>query len=206
MASLKLNYLPLDFHLSWSALSALEKSEKGWVDKYINGKKPYETEYLKLGKKFAECMENGFSDDESIEFVAGLTPRLERVEEECRAYYKGVELLGYKDSSDDKETYEYKTAIRKTSKGEDSWSQEKANKHGQLKFYAVIDELNGKPISEYTLFWIPTEMIDKKLSLTGEIIPYKVKVTQNDIKDMKVRIEKAILRINELYKQHEKEN
>jgi hypothetical protein len=197
--SLKLNNIPFDFHLSWSALSLLEKGEKYWIDKYINGKQTYETEYLKLGKKFAECMEDGFSDDEEVEFICSLTPRLERTEEEVRAEYQGVELLGFKDSSDDRQTYEYKTAVRKTSKGEDSWTHKKAKEHGQLAFYALIDTINGKEIPKFTLFWIPTQMVGKKLTFTGEVIPFEVEITPNQVKDMKMRVDKALITINRIY-------
>jgi hypothetical protein len=198
--ALKLNYIPIDYHLSWSALNLLEKGDKYWVDKYINGKKEYETKYLKFGKAFSQAMQDGFHEDEEVDFIASITPRLERIEEECRTDYKGIELLGYKDSSNDTETYEYKTAVFRTSKGEPSWSQRKAEESGQLSFYGLLDTLMGREINKYTLFWLPTVATKDDIHFTGDIIPYEVKITKPMVNDMKLRVEKALFKINELFK------
>ena len=59
-------------YVSWSAMSCWETSKTEWIKRYIKNQSMFETDALRLGKKFASEMELGLSNDENFQFLIEL--------------------------------------------------------------------------------------------------------------------------------------
>jgi len=176
-------------HFSWSQLNLWETSPKAYVDRYIHEKPMFETKALLYGKRFSEDMEQGFSDDPIMDKIINKVPRGILQEHRVEAEFEGTTLLGFEDSSEVGGFLEYKT-------GSKEWTQERADNHGQLHFYAFIRKRMGYKIyNQAKLIWLPTHFKEGRYEFTGEIKEFEVNVTEEQITNIEKRIVKALKEI-----------
>ncbi len=133
--------------LSWSSISQFRYDPEIWYDKYILGKKSRVTGPIVFGKNVGERLasEQDFLPD---------VPRLKEYEHELLVKIGKIECIGFLDNFDldDKCFSEFKTGKK--------WTQEKADKHGQIDMYAAMIYLKYgiKPEDlKISLIWLPTE-------------------------------------------------
>lgn len=124
--------------LSWSAKSSFDYDPEQWYRKYILNEKQEENAWMRFGKEVGERLAN---DPNYLPNV----PRGSKYEHELRCNISGVPCIGFIDSyTKEVILLEYKT-------GEKPWTQQRANNHGQLKFYALmlylIDGINPKDLT-----------------------------------------------------------
>lgn len=195
--------LPKEY-ISWSSLELWEKSPKTWYKKYVLGQKTFETKHLQKGKEFADAVEDDISEDLIIKEMLPYIQKLDVMEMEISAIFEndifpGLKLLGKKDTGTGVEKFrEYKT-------GSKPWTQERANAHGQLAFYALIDKLNGATVMpEIWLDWFEVVQVVhtrqdgstyKTVEFTGHFESFEVKLKAKDIANMEKRILKALKEI-----------
>lgn len=137
---------------SWSYVSAYEWDKEAWFRKYILGIPEPETAELAFGKAFAD----------SCETRRPLAPvtMMSRMEKEFSVRLnKKVTLRGFVDTfcEDTKRVIgEYKTGVK-------VWDQKRADLHGQITMYALMNLIeNGVRPEECTFFleWIPTTRVE----------------------------------------------
>lgn len=188
--------------LSWSGMTLLEANEEAWVAKYLNGEDvDFSNDGMSFGKRLADHLEEETDDIEMGVIGSQLIP-LDNQEFPLSCELKTVKgkipLFGKLDrSSVDL------GAIRevKTGQGE-AWTQAKAEKHGQLHFYATMIHTLKRKIPTIWLDWVKTEKIDGGVFFTGQIKSFEVKLNLVDILKMKKRILKNAIRIDYLTTQH----
>ena len=185
-------------YLSWSQLSVWEASPKTYKKIYIDGYRLH-NRGMELGSLVANSLETGEETGDIImDTILSQFPRLESTEVEINCTLQlgelAIPLVGRIDAVDRnfKTFYEYKT-------GSVPWTQNKADKHGQITFYAFMIREKYKIIPKnIELIWAPTKKSSNgDFKLTGEIVRFKTQRTLIDIIKMKARIKKAWTEINE---------
>lgn len=160
--------------LSWSSISQFRYDREVWYDKYINGAKQRATGPIVFGKNVGERLA---SEQDFLPEV----PRLKEYEHELLVKIGRIECIGFLDNFDlDNRAFsEFKTGK--------SWTQEKANTHGQIDMYAAMIYLkyNIKPEDlDIKLIWLPTEeQQDFRTNFVRDMKPviFPVKKTMRDI-------------------------
>ena len=191
-------------YLSWSQYDLFNRNEDAYIREYIRGEERRngwaQERAMEFGKNIAEVLEGTDTDDDIVSLMKATVPKYQKSEEEVRAVLKAkgreLMLLGKLDSyeyTDIPKFLEYKT-------GKWKWTQEKANKHGQLLFYKVMLWINHGKMADSKLVWIPTEESDiGELCLSGEEPKvFEVVHTQADILSMMSKIIKTAERIEYL--------
>jgi hypothetical protein len=148
---------------------------------------------LNYGSLFAKALEIGEDTGDLLTDVAlDLLPKYNVRDKEIVVDMKtvggAVTLLGRPDMLDD-ETF----AFREVKTGKVKWNQKKADKHLQLKIYAVLIYLTKKvvPPSVY-LDWVETfQDTDGEVTPTGHIESFKVDITLKDILETMALISKV---------------
>lgn len=173
-------------YVSWSQMSQWEMSKNEWINNYIKGKQKFETGALKNGKEFAEASELGLHSDPAIQFMLDMAPTMKWSEKEIKVYWPEgkIDLLAKMDKCDE-------LGLRERKTGTVLWDQDRANKHGQLAFYALVRQLDGYKNDDVWLDWFPY----KDGKPTGEIKSFQVIITKKDIKEMKDRIKRYIFEV-----------
>lgn len=133
--------------LSWSSINSFRYNSNEWYEKYINGKRGRDTAPLVFGKNVGERLatERDFLPE---------VPRLKEYEHELHVKIGEVDCIGFLDNFDleAKSFSEFKTGK--------NWTQDKANKHGQIDMYCAMIYLKYcvKPEDlTISLIWLPTE-------------------------------------------------
>ena len=133
--------------LSWSSISQFRYDPEIRYNKYILSKKSRVTGPIVFGKNVGERLasEQDFLPD---------VPRLKEYEHELLVKIGKIECIGFLDNFDleAKCFSEFKTGKK--------WTQEKADKHGQIDMYAAMIYLKYgiKPEDlKISLIWLPTE-------------------------------------------------
>lgn len=188
-------------HLSWSQFDKWKRNPKQYMAEYFENGKKLDTKYLRFGKGIAKMIEDGSYKE--------LIPDLhvyDKPEFQVNVTYEGVNLLSYIDSYDETLNVfdEYKT-------GKNPWDQAKVQKHGQLLFYATaLSILKGDMPFFCDLYWIETSdepadpddfwaQAEKKLAVTGKIVPFRRNFDEREIVRMKAEIVKVASEISEAY-------
>ncbi len=170
-------------YISWSQMVLVERSPWAYVERYLGGGYEIENKYMNLGKRLAERMELGLpTSDKLIEHLALFLPKCEKQEYEMEVDFKGIPMKGKLDqfSPRTKEIRELKTGKR--------WTQNMANSHGQLKFYATMVYVKFGIIPKIFLDWCPTrETEDGGIEMTGAIKTFEVKLRFSDIILFRIR-------------------
>lgn len=147
-------------------------------------------EGMEYGKIVASALENEVDTDDLLTDSAMLLlPKYDVRDKEIVVEWKTphgwLKVLGKPDMLDSK-TF----AFREIKTGKTKWTQNKANKHFQLKFYAMLIYLKyGKMLHETFLDWIETEVVRTELDgfpiettqPTGRVESFKVVFSTNDI-------------------------
>lgn len=183
-------------YLSWSQLNLWETSPKKYKERYFFGEESFVSKEMRFGKKLANAIEAGKTDDPMIEQAIAIIPKYDKVEYkiECVLKYGKVEipLLGFIDN--------YKNgSLREIKTGKVSWTQKRANGHGQLDFYALMEHIQTGKIPKIHLDWLETENLGNGIVLTGHIQSFEVKKTTLDMLKMTSRIVKAAQEISKAY-------
>lgn len=194
-------------YISWSQLDLIETNERGYCQKYFEGKERVSNISEEFGSEIGLIMEGQDTDDPIAELLRATIVRYKHPEFEMHATMKSqgkdIPLFGKLDSYDGEPEHsieEYKT-------GKIPWSQKKAEKHGQPLFYATMVYLREKVIPQKIgLTWAETEEYwaetEYKIALTGKVERYPLTYTENDVLKMMGRIAKGAKRIDALYREH----
>lgn len=160
--------------LSWSSISSFRYDPDEWYEKYLNGKRGRNTGPLVFGKNVGERLasEQDFLPD---------VPRLKEYEHELCVKIGKIQCIGFLDNFDlDNRAFsEFKTGKK--------WTQDKANKHGQIDMYASMIYLkyNIRPEDlRISLIWLPTEeQQDFRTDFVKDMKPviFPIKKTMRDI-------------------------
>lgn len=183
--------------LSWSALSSFEYDPEQWYQNYFLGKKPDPSKEMQFGSRFAKSCENR-------EPLAPVT-MLCKMEQPFKIVFNQIPLIGFADSfceNSKKGFIEYKT-------GKKAWTQERADGHGQITMYALMNYVTNKVTPEectFVLEWIPT--IERGDFTIDFVRPIKVhsfntKRTTSDILHFGARINKTIKEMEIYVRNHQ---
>lgn len=184
--------------LSWSAISSFKWNKEEWYEKYVLGKKQPETIEMKFGKEFAKLIEDG-------KCPLPLLPIQSKVEHKFEVMFGKIKLLGYVDSFchlTKKKLEEYKT-------GKKAWDQKRADNHGQVDMYLLMNYITNKVKPEdveVRIHWIPTQDNgDFSISFVKPVVihSFKTKRTMADILKFGSRINNAYKEMEEYAKKHE---
>lgn len=191
-------------HLSWSQLELWDRSVEDYRAKYYLNEEPKRSkaqeQAMRYGKKFAETMEHGGSDDPIAEMFGSIAERYEVSEMKIEAVLETKEgqipLLGYLDTSHKNPTKgfrEYKT-------GRLPWTQKRADNHGQITLYDLIVYLKygGIPKTTY-LDWFETVTEGDKTVMTGRHFHFLTVRKLSDIIAMAAQVKRTALAISEDY-------
>ncbi len=179
----------------------MERSPNKYIQKYIlQTGGDDSTPAMDFGKKFADVLEGKETDDEIVKLTKATIPKYAMPEAAMRVLLKTgngreVPLLGKFDSYDPvtHDFLEYKT-------GKWKWTQQRAEKHGQLLFYKLMIYIANGIIPNSELIWLETENGDwGNIVLTGRIERFKVAHSMTDILRMMNRITRAAEEIETLY-------
>lgn len=171
-------------YLSWSQFNLYTNSKSRYIKQYFEWEESFVTKEIRYWKGFAEKAEKWLID----------IPKLDEVERRLEVVVDWVKCLWFLDSSEASlsKVYEYKT-------WKTPWTQEKANNHWQLKFYAVmIYELLWQ-IPEFELFWFKTKDWKNWIEETWEVETFKVNHTKKEILEFKKEMIKVWNEIQEMY-------
>lgn len=181
----------LERPLSWSQISQWKYDKEQWYKKYYLGKKDPENEAMRFGKLIGEKLA---SDPKFLPEVL----RYDVMEKEFRFHLdKDLDIVGFLDSYHSKEHHilEYKTSGNKN-----RWTQETAQDHGQILFYAGLILLNHNVPPEkikMRLYYIPVDMGgDFKL-----VIHPKEKIQHFDVEHTTLEVLQFLVDIKKIRKQ-----
>lgn len=160
--------------LSWSSINSFKYDPDEWYEKYINGKRGRDTGPLIFGKNVGERLAT------EPQFLPGV-PRLKEYEHELSVKIGKIQCIGFLDNFDleAKCFSEFKTGKL--------WTQDKANKHGQLDMYAAMIYIKHgiKPEElSISLIWLPTEeQQDFRTDFIKDMKPviFPIKKTMRDV-------------------------
>ena len=160
--------------LSWSSINSFRYDPAEWYEKYINGKRGRDTGPLVFGKNVGERLA---SEQDFLPEV----PRLKEYEHELHVKIGKIDCIGFLDNFDlDNRAFsEFKTGRK--------WTQDKANKHGQIDMYCCLIYLKYgiKPEDlKISLIWLPTEeQQDFRTDFIKDMKPviFPIKKTMRDI-------------------------
>jgi predicted RecB family nuclease len=156
------------------------------------------------GKQVAEALENEVETGDLLTDAAMLLlPKYDIRDKEIYTILTTkqgeIPLLGRPDMMDSvsKSFYEIKT-------GKVAWTQNKADKHLQLPFYAMIIYLTHKVIpSAVSLVWIETQDTDEGIKPTGKVESFPVKIGMKEILECMALTSKVAMEIEQAYATHQ---
>lgn len=198
-------------HLSWTQLDLIERSQSGYISRYILGEK-FVTPEMEYGKYVAQVLagEIEIEHDPGLANAMEYLPRYPKAEFKLEAKLKAkggvIPLLGYADGFDYRKLVldEIKTGRRRKD-GKASWTQSTAEKHPQLHFYALMIYLKyGRLPKEIRVSWIETEKNWENgiISATGYVEVFHVAVPMEKVLAMAARAERGWKMIQEVTKKH----
>lgn len=161
--------------LSWSAMSSFEYDPEQWYQNYYLGNKTPPTPEMMFGSIFAKSCE-------ARKPLAPVT-LLSKMEQPFKVMFGKIPLVGYADTFDHKfkkKIGEYKTGVK-------PWDQKRANNHGQIKMYALMNFITSKIKPEHCKFfleWVPTKQMGNytiDFVRPIKVHHFDIKVTMADI-------------------------
>lgn len=183
MAKRKTIQLPKGY-LSYSQIQLWKANKERYRKLYYENKSEYRirNKEMDYGKIVADALENEEKTDDVLTDAAMLLlPKYDIRDKEIWTSIKTkdgwIDLIGKPDTlnSITKAFREYKT-------GKGKWTQNKAQKHPQMVFYAMIIYLKYKIAnSDAYLDWIETEDTINGIKPTGKVESFHVTFTMNDI-------------------------
>lgn len=139
--------------LSWSAISSFEYDPEQWYQKYVLNIQQDTTKEMLFGKNFATSIEEGKCTIPEL-----LSMLQSKIEHPFKCKFEPVKagLIGYADSFCDK-TFKKLEEIKT---GKKEWTQERADQHGQISMYVLMNYLINKINPEEVqcrIHWIKTQ-------------------------------------------------
>ncbi len=136
---------------SWSQLSSFEYNPEQWYRNYFLGERDASSKEMEFGKVFALSIEEGTCE------IQELMERLpSKKEHPFNVVFSGIQLVGYADAFEDM-TFD---DLGEVKTGKKAWDQKRADQHGQLTMYALMNYITNKKRPEdvrFRLHWIPTQ-------------------------------------------------
>ncbi len=180
-------------YLSYSQMTCWESNKARFRREYFEGGRKLNTKYLAFGKGVAKMIEDGTYKEILPDLEILGTP-----EYKILTKVQGVPVLSYIDdfSKPLHAFQEFKT-------GKIAWTKARVQKHEQLPFYATALKWQTGIMPQWcNLLWFETSedvidesdfwaMVEKKLALTGRIVPFRREFDPREIE----RMEKKIVRI-----------
>lgn len=188
-------------YLSWSQLQLFRSNKAQYIKKYIDGEEyDLDNSGLRFGKRISELLE-GLREPEtdSDHMLLNALTRYQHIEYtrivDFDTKYGVVKLLVRIDTFSDIDW-----AFREYKTGRVSWTQKKANDHGQNTFYSLALYLDDKRrrIPTSHLDWIETIEEDGEVRMTGKIVPFKNTKNLIQIMEMASEITKVAQEIDAL--------
>ena len=170
-----------------------ERSPKQYEKYYINGEKFPVNQYMRLGKRVAEALENDTPvKDGFIEQFRVLTPAYKNREYEIVAEGEFT-LLGKIDGC----TFGKKSIMGEHKTGK-NWTQKMADNHVQITFYNMLLYLTKKKLfDENYLHWAETHLDDNGIvELTGNITTFSTTRNVKDVLKLYSSCKKAVIEID----------
>jgi len=163
---------PYERILSWSQLSSFKYSPYKWYMKYVIGEEEPPNPAMIAGKLIGERLAEDPLYLPDVE-------RAETFEQELKGTIENIKLIGFLDSF----SLEKKVLLEyKTSKNKSSWSQKKAESHGQLDMYAyLIYQTYGIKPEELTIKLISITVDEEGIPLEEPPRVFEVKKTIEDV-------------------------
>lgn len=184
-------------HISYSQVSLFKSDPKRYAELYFNNDKSFalNNSGLSYGKVFAESLEHEVETgdlltDAALLLIPKMDVRDKEIAIEIKTDSGWLKIIGRPDMLDSvsKNFLEVKT-------GKIKWTQNKAQKHPQMIFYAMLIYLAyGVVLKDAQLVWIQTEEVitphspldwlpeDRKvIKPTGHVETFKVEFTLKDI-------------------------
>ena len=186
-------------YISWSQYWLYKQSPEKYKRIYIDGEKGYVSDEMEFGSNFHEGLDKG-SDDIEIEAARLVLPNYSKREYEITEIYKGVKIKGVLDLFDKKKL---RIHIGDIKTGKVKWTQERANNHGQLKFYDLLCLAKyGVMAKEIKLYWFETKDGEEGIQLTGNHKEFKINNSLSDLliffADVK-RVNDKIIKLRKKY-------
>lgn len=135
--------------LSWSAISSFEYDPEQWYKKYYLNIEQATSKEMEFGKKIGKMLE---TDPTFLPMIK----RHSKMEHPFKCMFGKIELVGFADTFCDltfKKLDEFKT-------GKKAWDQKRADTHGQLDMYLlmnfIINKIKPEDV-ELVLVWMPTQ-------------------------------------------------
>lgn len=164
--------------LSWSNISSWQYDKEQWAKKYLLLIKDPPSREMIFGSMVGKKLETDPTFLPQIE-------RLSKMEHPFNVSFSGIKLVGYADSfctDTNKKLREFKT-------GKKDWDQKRADEHGQLTMYVMMNMIATKVPPEevdIALYWMPTvELEDFSISFVPDIEKnikcFKTKRTTQDV-------------------------
>ena len=185
--------------ISPSQLKTWVKSEKDYIKWYIKGLPRPTSKYMEFGTFIHKAIEEGKSENPTLDMMIGLIPRLDAPEIELNVptTINKVEVVlnGILDNYDvvDDHLIDYKTGKV------GNWSDEIVAQDLQFKFYALMHKLSTKrDLKKVTIVHLHTTEEDGNVVLTGEFDVYEYTPTKADLDEVKDQFKKFIKWANAL--------
>lgn len=179
----KVLQLPKNY-LSYSQIQLWLHDQARYKKLYFDNRAEFalSNDAMEYGHQVAEALEHERETGDLLTDAAMLLlPKYDIRDQEIRAELKTrdgwIPILGRPDMMDSasKSFYEIKT-------GKVAWTQNKANKHPQLSFYAMLIYLAYKVIPpRISLVWIETQDTEEGIKPTGRVQEYIVNINLHDI-------------------------
>lgn len=185
-------------YLSYSQIQLWKADKKRYIELYFNGRNELRLNNsgLAYGKIVADALERDVETDDlltdtAISLIVKYDTRDKEISTEIKTKHGYIPVIGRPDTLDSvtKAFREYKT-------GRVKWTENKAQKHPQMIFYAMLIYLHyGVILKEAYLDWIETEEVDGVVKPTGRLETFRVTFTFEQIMEciaMTSRVAKEI--------------
>jgi len=185
-------------YLSYSQIQLWKSDKKRYIELYFNNRNELRLSNsgLEYGKIVADALEQGTETndlltDTAMSLIIKYDIRDQEIRTEIKTKHGAVGVMGRPDTMDSvtKAFREYKT-------GRVKWTENKAQKHPQMVFYAMLIYLaHGVILKEAYLDWIETVEENGIVKPTGRLETFRVTFTFMDIMEciaMTTRVAKEI--------------
>jgi len=183
MAKKKYIQLPKTY-ISYSQCQMWKNSKDRYIQLYFNNCDEFRLNNsgLEYGKIFADALEheNETGDlltDAAMLLLPKYDTRDKQIDTEIKTKYGWIKVIGRPDMLNS-----ITKAFRETKTGRVKWTANKAQKHPQMIFYAMLIYLaHGVALKEAYLDWIETEETPEGVKPTGKVETFHVTFTFQDI-------------------------
>lgn len=186
-------------YLSASALKLWRENPKKYIEKYAYGEEGESNQYMDLGKRVADALESGKSEDEEISLLITALPPYPKREFELWGELKdGREIIPLFAKLDG---YNPFTEVIGEIKTGTKYTQKMATELFQLRFYNMLHMVKfGKPARKLFLHWAETRLDeDGQVEITGAIQTFEVQHSYAELVREMIRVKKDYKAISEAY-------